>query len=406
MDRAGRDDEAWMRRALELAARGATTVSPNPLVGCVLVRGGAAVGEGWHSRAGGPHAEVVALAAAGPLAAGATAYVTLEPCDHTGATPPCTRALLAAGVARVVVAIADPNPLAAGGAARLRAAGLTVDVGPGAAEAAWQNRVFLAGLRAARPWVVLKTAASLDGRSAAADGSSQWITGPEARARAHRLRAEVDAVLVGSGTVLADDPRLTVRLPGSAGPQPLRVVLDARRRVPPGARVFDGAAPTLLLTAEASPAAPGPRVAAPRPRGAADPAASSGGDPAPGLGRAHPRGVAVAAVPRATGGLDLGAVLRVLWDRGIRSVLVEGGAAVAGSFVRAGLLDELRCHLAPVLLGERGRPLLAGDGIATLAAAPRLHLQAVERAGADTLLTLVPEGSRALPAAAEPALAS
>lgn len=378
MDRSGTDDEAWMRRALELAERGAGTVSPNPLVGCVLVRDGAAVGEGWHARAGGPHAEVVALTEAGPLAAGTTAYVTLEPCDHTGATPPCTRALLAAGVTRVVVAVADPNPLARGGAATLRAAGVTVDLGPGAAAATWQNRVFLAGLRAPRPWVVLKTAASLDGRIAAADGTSRWITGSEARAEAHRLRAEVDAVLVGSGTVLADDPRLTVRLPGHARvpgeagrSQPLRVVLDARRRVPATARVFDDAAPTLLLTA-----------------GTAGPLA----------------GVEVVAVaPAAGGGLDVVGVLTALWDRGVRSVLVEGGAAVAGAFVRAGLVDELRCHLAPVLLGEGGRPVLAGDGIATLAAAPRLHLHAVERAGADTLLTLVPEGSPALVAPREAA---
>lgn len=330
----------WMRRALALAERGRATVSPNPLVGCVLVRDGAVVGEGWHERRGGPHAEVAALAAAGAAARGATAYVTLEPCAHTGLTPPCTDALLAAGVRRVVAALSDPHPLAAGGADALRAAGVEVAVGLLGQDAAWQNRVFLHGVAAGRPFVVLKVAVSLDGRSAAADGTSQWLTGPEARRHAHALRAAADAVLVGSGTVLADDPQLTVRLPGSPGPQPLRVVLDGRGRVPATARVLDDQAPTLVLTGEQT--------------------------------------------------RDLDAVLAVLWGRGVRSVLVEGGAAVAGSFVRASLVDELHCHVAPLLLGERGLPLLTGDGIATLADARRFRLHRAERAGADTLLTLLP----------------
>lgn len=347
------EDERWMRRALALAERGRRTVAPNPVVGCVLVADGAVVGEGWHERAGGPHAEVVALAAAGDRARGATAYTTLEPCAHTGRTGPCTEALLAAGVTRVVAAIADPDPVAAGGAARLRAAGVDVTVGPLADEAAWQNRVFLTGICARRPHVVLKAAVSLDGRIAAADGTSRWITGPDARRVAHRLRAEAGAVLVGSGTVLADDPRLTVRPPGADTRQPLRVVLDGRGRVPASARVRDGAAPTLVITGPGAAAAGADTLVLPDPH-------------------------------------DLRAVLAALWCREVRSVLVEGGAAVAAAFVRAGLVDELAVHVAPVLLGEQGRPLLAGDGIATLRDAPRYTTMAVDRAGTDTLLTLVP----------------
>lgn len=359
------EDEHWMHRALALADRGRRTVSPNPLVGCVVVAGGTAVGEGWHERAGGPHAEVVALAAAGDRARGATAYVTLEPCAHTGRTGPCTAALLAAGVARVVAAMADPDPVAAGGAERLRAAGVAVDVGVLGDHAARQNRVFLTTVREHRPHVVLKAAVSLDGRIAAADGTSRWLTGVEARRVAHRLRAEAGTVLVGSGTVLADDPQLTVRWgegrwsgldEEGVARQPLRVVLDARGRVPRSARVRDDAAPTLVIGG---------------PAGADAPDAVALDDP-------H----------------DLRAVLGLLWDREVRSVLVEGGAEVAGAFVRAGLVDELAVHVAPLLLGERGRPLLAGDGIGTLATAPRFTTLAVDRAGDDTIIRLTPTPAR------------
>jgi len=331
---------AAMRRALALAERGRRTVSPNPLVGCVLLRDGQVVGEGWHVRAGEPHAEAVALRAAGSLAHGATCCVTLEPCTHTGRTGPCTTALLQAGVARVVVALADPNPVAAGGAALLRAAGVDVEIGCLAEEAAEQNRVFLHGLATGRPHVVLKAAVSVDGRIAAADGTSRWITGPSARRRAHELRAEVDAVVVGSGTVLADDPRLTARLDDAPDvAQPLRVVLDGRGRVPASARALGERAWHVT----------GPR--------------------------AH----------------DLPGLLDELWAADVRSVLVEGGAAVAAAFVRAGLVDELHAHVAPLLLGEAGLPLLTGDGIDTLEVAPRFHTVAVERAGNDVLLELRPE---------------
>lgn len=352
------DDAIWMRRALTVAAHARGTVSPNPLVGCVLVADGEAVGEGCTQPPGGPHAEIVALRAAGRRARGATAYVTLEPCAHTGRTGPCAEALRAAGVTRVVAALADTSPAAAGGAAALTAAGVAVEVGLLAQEAAFANRVFLHGIGDERPWVALKAAASLDGRIAAADGTSQWLTGPHTRRMAHRLRADADAVLVGSGTVLADDPHLTVRLPDYDGPPPLRVVLDGRGRTPDAARVVDRAAPTLL-------------VLGPESHAEAD--------------RLRATGAEVVVVDPG----DLGAVLGLLAARGVRSVLVEGGGAVAGSFVRAGLVDELSCHLAPVLLGESGRPWLVGDGIATLADAPRMRLADSTRSGDDTILTLV-----------------
>jgi diaminohydroxyphosphoribosylaminopyrimidine deaminase/5-amino-6-(5-phosphoribosylamino)uracil reductase len=330
------DDTAIMQRALDLAERGRATVSPNPMVGCVLVRDGQVVGEGYHEQAGGPHAEIAALRVAGEQAAGATAYVTLEPCNHTGRTGPCTQALIDAGVARVVVAAADPNPLAAGGADRLRAAGVDVEIGLLGAASRRQNEVFFTGVELGRPFVIAKAAVSLDGRIAAADGTSQWLTGEESRRRVHALRAEVDAVLVGSGTVLADDPQLTVRLPGYAGRQPLRVVLDRRGRVSGDARVLDDAAPTIVTSD------------------------------------------------------DLPQVLKSLYEREVRSVLVEGGAGVLHACLDAGLVDRLQLYVAPVLLGERGRPLLAGPWAASLAEAPRWNLDSVEQVGGDAALTLSP----------------
>ncbi|HZA81769.1 MAG TPA: bifunctional diaminohydroxyphosphoribosylaminopyrimidine deaminase/5-amino-6-(5-phosphoribosylamino)uracil reductase RibD, partial [Actinomycetes bacterium] len=232
-------DEAWMARAVALAEGGRGTTSPNPMVGAVLVRDGRVVGEGFHRAPGRDHAEVVALAAAGRLAEGATCYVTLEPCAHHGRTPPCADALVAAGVARVVAATVDPDPRVAGaGLARLAGAGVEVAVGAGAEPAAEQNAAYLTHRRLRRPRVTLKAAASLDGKVAAPDGTSQWITGPAARADAHRLRAEADAVCVGAGTALADDPRLTVRLPDHDGRQPLRVLVDAAGRVGADGHLF------------------------------------------------------------------------------------------------------------------------------------------------------------------------
>lgn len=354
-------DAVFMERALALAEHGRRSVSPNPLVGCVVVADGAVVGEGFHERPGGPHAEVVALEAAGPRARGATVYVTLEPCAHTGRTPPCTEALYAAGVARVVAAVEDPHPRAGGGAAALRAAGVPVRTGVLADAARRQNEVFLHGVAKRRPFVVAKTAVSLDGRIAAADGTSRWLTGAAARTRAHERRADVDAVLVGSGTVLADDPALTVRLPGQPTRPPLRVVLDGRGRVGPGHQVCDGTAPTLVF------AAPGREEAL----------AGCGVE-------------VVAAPPASGGGLDLGRVLAELWNRAVRSVIVEGGARVVSAFLTGGLADRLDVHVAPLLLGEKGRPAVVGDGIATLEGAPRFRLAGVDRAGDDVVLTLYP----------------
>ncbi|MBW3602902.1 MAG: bifunctional diaminohydroxyphosphoribosylaminopyrimidine deaminase/5-amino-6-(5-phosphoribosylamino)uracil reductase RibD [Actinobacteria bacterium] len=353
-----------MRRALALAERGRGRTSPNPLVGCVVVCDDVVVGEGHHDRAGGPHAEVVALRAAGALARGATVYVTLEPCDHTGRTGPCTAALLGAGVARVVAAVADPGPIAGGGAARLRSGGVAVDVGCLGDEARRQNEHWLHAAATGRPFVVVKAAVSLDGRIAAADGTSRWLTGVQARARAHRLRADVDAVAVGSGTVLADDPWLTCRQPGHDGPQPLRVVLDRRGRTSPAHRVYDGVGPTLLVTG-------------------------------PGEGRVWDDPGAVAAladveVARLDAAAGPAAVLAALWVRGVSGLLVEGGARVATSFLVAGLADKLVVHVAPLLLGAGGRSMVDAGVVATVAGAPRFRLATAERVGDDAVLTLYP----------------
>lgn len=335
-----------MRRAVALAARGRATAAPNPVVGCVVLsEGWVTVGEGWHERPGGPHAEAAALAVAGDRASGATVVVTLEPCTHDGRTGPCTDALVRAGVARVVVGVRDPSPTAGGGVERLREAGVDVEVDVLSTEAERVNEPWLVAVRRGRPYVTWKVAATLDGRVAAADGSSRWITGHGARADVHRLRSEVDAVLVGSGTALTDDPALTVRSAGGelASSQPLRVVVDTDGRTPEGARVRDAAAPTWIATA-------------------AD------------VGRS------------ADGHVDLEALLDRLFARGCRSVLLEGGPRLAGAFVRAGLVDRVVAYVAPSLLGS-GEPALGEAGIGTLAGAVRLELDDVIRLGEDVRLT-------------------
>ncbi|MFC0598795.1 bifunctional diaminohydroxyphosphoribosylaminopyrimidine deaminase/5-amino-6-(5-phosphoribosylamino)uracil reductase RibD [Streptomyces palmae] len=352
-----------MRRAVELAARGLGHTSPNPVVGCVILdAAGEIAGEGWHRRAGGPHAEVHALRAAGERARGGTALVTLEPCNHTGRTGPCAQALIAAGVARVVYAVADPTPTATGGAATLRAAGVEVEGGLLDEEAAAGNEAWLTSVRHGRPFVLWKYAATLDGRSAAADGTSRWITSPESRADVHRLRAQADAVLVGSGTARADDPQLAARTGDGEVTQPLRVVLDTEgTAVRPGARVLDGTAPTLIAVG-------------------------------PDAGTALPAGLAeVVRLPRATDGrgLDLGALLAALYDRGVRSVLLEGGPTLAGAFLAAGAVDKVVGYLAPVLLGE-GPAALAGAGITTITQALRLDVAETTRIGPDLRITAVP----------------
>ena len=363
-------DESIMGRVLALAARGRGTTRPNPLVGAVIVRGGRVVAEGFHRRAGGPHAELIALAQLPEGGArGATLYVNLEPCCHTGRTGPCTEAILAAGVARVVVGCLDPNPLVDGrGVARLRRAGVRVDVGCLEPESRALNRAFATWVRERRALVTLKAAATMDGFIAPAEGARSrsrrapvWITGPEARRAAHELRAARDAVLVGSGTVLADDPRLTVRLGRDrpVGAQPVRVVLDGRLRTPARAQVLSRAAPTIIFTRRGAPAA---RQRALRAAGA--------------------EVVELAAV---RGRLPLRDVLHALAARDIQSVLVEGGSAVHGSFVDAGLVDEVVLFVAPRLMGG-GVPVAAGRGLGILRSL-RLGALTARPVGPDLMLT-------------------
>lgn len=346
-----------MTRAVELAARGLGRTAPNPVVGCVVLDvDGAVVGEGWHSRAGGPHAEVEALAAAGDAARGGTAVVTLEPCRHTGRTGPCTSALLAAGVARVVVAVPDPTETAGGGADLLRRNGVEVVEGVGREAAEHGNRAWLHGVRTGRPWVTWKLATTLDGRTSAADGTSRWITGTTAREAVHRLRAERDAVLVGAGTLRADDPHLAVRGLDDVT-QPLRVVLDPRAEIALTARVLDDLAPTLVVVAE-------------------------GAD----VARLTAAGVDLLALPAGERGLDLAALLTALHGRGVHSVLLEGGARLAASAVADDLVDEIVAHIAPALLGA-GSSVLADAGITTITEALRLTTTDVARLGDDVAVT-------------------
>ena len=356
------DDYLFMAQALRLAERGAWTTRPNPMVGCVIVADGDVVGEGFHVQKGGPHAEVVALQAAGDRARGATAYVTLEPCAHTGSTGPCADALIAAGVTRVVAAMRDPFPQVDGaGFERLRAAGIAVASGLMETQARALNRGFLSRVERGRPWLRVKLACSLDGRTALANGESKWISGAASRADVMRWRARAGALLTGSGTVLADDPHLTVRLNDDAPfATPLRVVLDAGLATIARGNIRDAAAPTLYVHAHDT------KV----PKGFDAPRASVA------------RGAA--------GQLDLAAVLALLGEVGINEIQVEAGATLSGAFLRAGLVDELLLYIAPVLLGERGRPLFDGLGIETMA--QRLQLQTVEtrRIGDDLRLLLRP----------------
>ena len=355
-------DHRMMARALRLAERAAFTTRPNPMVGCVIAHGEDVVGEGWHQRKGGPHAEVFALQAAGERARGATAYVTLEPCAHTGSTGPCADALIAAGVARVVGAMRDPFPQVDGaGFEKLRAAGIVVESGLMEAQARELNRGFLSRIERGRPWLRVKLASSLDGRTAMASGDSKWISGEAARRDVQQWRARSGALLTGAGTVLADDPQLTVRLDdGSDFLPPLRVVLDPGLATVARGRVREGDAPTLYLHA--------PEAKPPR-----------------GLQADH------VAVPVDKGRFDLDAVLRLLATRGINEVQVEAGATLAGAFLAAGLVDELLLYIAPVLLGERARPLF--DGLHIDAMAERLRLRTVDSRsiGGDLRLLLRPE---------------
>ena len=360
------DDHRHMARALELAARGLYSADPNPRVGCVIVRAGEVVGEGWHARAGEPHAEINALGAAGARARGATLYVTLEPCNHYGRTPPCTDAVIAAGVARVRYATTDPHPVVNGsGAARLAAAGIAAESGCLAAVAEGLNPGFLSRFRRGRPWVRVKLAASLDGRTGLSNGRSQWLTGTAARADVQRLRARSSAVLTGAATIRYDDPQLTVRdaaldLRGRA---PLRVVLDSGLAVSPGARLFAAPGPVLVLTASADPALRAALEAA---------------------------GAEVARIATPQGTYDLGAVLAELARREVNELLVESGPRLAGAFIAAGLVDEFILYLAPHLLGHSAAPLAMLPMLDDLGDRWEFRYVDVRQVGEDLRLTLVP----------------
>jgi diaminohydroxyphosphoribosylaminopyrimidine deaminase / 5-amino-6-(5-phosphoribosylamino)uracil reductase len=343
-----------MARALELAARGRATTHPNPRVGCVLVRDGAIIGEGWHERAGEAHAEVFALGAAGAMARGAEVFVTLEPCCHYGRTGPCTEALIEAGVSKVWMAMSDPNPKVAGqGMARLREAGIDVECGLMQAEAEVLNRGFISRMRRGRPWLTLKLAASLDGRTAMASGESKWITGDAARIDVHRLRAEAGAVLTSADTVLTDDPQLTPR--GEYSSLADRIVVDSSARVPADAKVWapDGAR-CFWITGAAG-------VAPPQ--------------------------VERIAVPVVKGHVDLAAALVELGRREVNEVLVECGPKLAGVLIQQQLVDELVLYLAPSLLGHRGQPLAQLPGLRKLDQRVQLKINDISPVGNDLRLT-------------------
>ncbi len=353
----------YMERALELASQGRGRTSPNPMVGAVLTRGGAVVGEGYHAVAGGDHAEAAALTAAGESARGATCFVTLEPCTHYGRTPPCTDALIQAGITRVVAAAYDPNPQVAGrGVERLRAAGIAVETGLLQEEAVRLNEAYLTYIQTGKPLVLLKAALSVDGRLATRTGESQWITGEQARHRVHQVRNAVDAIVVGIGTVLRDDPMLTARVAAEEKRDPLRVVVDTRGRVPVTARLFtSGSHPPLVAV--------GPRVAQAR------------------LRQLRERGADLIVLPLGEGGLSLPHLIRELGRREITSVMIEGGGRLATTALQAGAVDKLMLILAPILIGGKKAPtLLQGEGAEKLTEALRIRQLTVEQIGNDLLL--------------------
>ena len=353
-------DAMWMRRVLELAERGRGRVAPNPIVGAAVVRGQEAIGEGFHRGPGTAHAEVAALREAGEAARGATLYTTLEPCAHFVRTPPCTAAIIEAGVSRVVAAVRDPHDVVDGrGFAQLRAAGIEVTVGVCASQVARQLEGYATHVRTGLPFVVLKMAATLDGKVAARDGSSKWITGEEARADAHRLRAASDAILLGSGTALADDPSLTVRDASRDGAPPLRVLADARGRVQPAGHLFDAAAPTVVATTERCPSTT--------------------------LDAWRNAGAEVLPLPEGAGGsVSVRAIVEALGKRDVQQLLIEGGPTLAWSAVEENVVDRLVLYLAPKLLGGAGAPgVVGGAGFAPLGRAAELDITDVRHVGRD-----------------------
>ena len=366
-----------MQMALALAARGRGRTLPNPLVGAVVVREGRVVGRGWHEYYGGPHAEVNALDAAGDAARGATLYVTLEPCNHTGQTPPCTRRILAAGIRRVVVGTRDPNPgVTGGGNAFLRAQGLAVMTGVCEAETVRLNEAFNHYIRTRCPFVTLKTAATLDGRIATRTGNSQWVTGEASRRYVHELRHETAGILVGINTVRADNPSLTARLPGGGGGDPTRIILDTALSIDPGAKVIQqaSAAPTIVVT--------GPQTAADR----REAVQAAGGR--------------LLAAPLDTGRIDLVWLMQRLGGMGLASLLIEGGSQVAGAALRAGIVDKLCLFYAPKLLGGGdGIPIFSGPGAALMHDSLTVRIETIHRFGDDLMVEAYLEGAQTGPAA-------
>ncbi|MEZ5543184.1 MAG: bifunctional diaminohydroxyphosphoribosylaminopyrimidine deaminase/5-amino-6-(5-phosphoribosylamino)uracil reductase RibD [Pseudomonadota bacterium] len=362
-------DHLYMARALQLARRGLFTTDPNPRVGCVLVRDDTVVGEGWHEVAGGPHAEINALAAAGTAAQGATAYVTLEPCCHHGRTPPCSEALIQAGVARVVAAMPDPNPQVAGkGLAALAAAGIEVHSGILETDAERLNCGFVKRMRTRLPWIRVKLAMSLDGRTALASGESRWITGEHARADVQRLRARSSALLTGIATVLADDPALNVRLDAETGAvrQPLRVVLDSRLRMPTTARMLGLPGMTYVLTTESDMRR---------------------------IERLTGDTTSVVVLPmRRDKRLNLDAVMHFLAEQGCNEVHVEAGPTLSGALLQAGLVDELVIYLAPHLLGDSARGLFTLPGLEHMDQRIGLAISDIRAVGTDWRLTATVQG--------------
>ena len=358
-------DTTWMRRAIRLAERGRGLASPNPPVGAVIVREGKAISQGFHRGPGTAHAEIEAIREAGDATRGATLYVTLEPCTHQGRTPPCAPEVIAAGFARVVIGTTDPNPLVDGrGEVALQQAGIEVESGVLHAESERLIQSFSKFIRTGRPFVTAKIAVSLDGRAAAADGSSQWITGPTARRDAHRMRASADAVLVGVGTVLHDDPQLTVRLRGYRGRQPLRIVLDSSCRTPVDAAILGDEAPTLIVVTDKATREVEETL--------------------------RSRGVEVLRLPARDGRVDLNAVLETLGHRGVTDLLIEGGPTVIGDVVERSLADRYVFYVAPKLLGSGGPGAVAALVAPTISDARELRVESVRHIGADLKIEAYP----------------
>ena len=356
-------DTDYMTIALALAEKGRGYTSPNPMVGAVIVKDGQIAGQGWHQEAGGAHAEVNAIADAAGQSRGATMYVTLEPCNHQGRTPPCTRAILKAGISRVVCAMADPNPaVAGGGAAYLAENGVGVEIGICEARARRLNECFIKHATTRRPFVVLKSAATLDGKIATSNGDSKWVTGEAARKHVHQLRHWLDAILVGIGTVRADDPSLTARLEDKSGRDPIRIILDTRLAIPENARLLrqDSCAETII-------------------------AAGAQVDPEKAL-RLRQMGARVLHLPAGDSGVDLSALMKNLGDMGITGVLVEGGSRVSGAFLSAGLVDKICFFYAPKILGGEGIPICSGPGPQAMAGAKTVTDVRISRFDEDILV--------------------